>query len=67
VGGEGHKSSFAKGKSLSITDREDFEDMLRNLTSDRRSIKKTMGFALDHADSENEVLDTSKTTCAATW
>ena len=30
--------------------RDEFEDMLRNLTVERSKIKEAMAFALDHAD-----------------
>jgi hypothetical protein len=35
--------------------RDEFEDMLRDLTMERQRIKEAMGFALDHADLSTDV------------
>jgi U2-associated protein SR140 len=36
--------------------RDEFEDMLRNLTVERNKIKAAMGFALDHAELSHEIV-----------
>lgn len=42
-------------RTLTDTQRDDFEDMLRALTLERSQIKEAMGFALDNADAAGEV------------
>lgn len=43
-------------RTLTNPQRDEFEDMLRALTSERSRIKDAMGFALDNADAAGEVL-----------
>ncbi|KAF5178342.1 Rrc1 [Thalictrum thalictroides] len=58
-------STFAAGKSKrvdlerTLTDpqRDEFEDMLRALTLERRQIKEAMGFGLDNADAAGEIVE----------
>ncbi|KAL5699045.1 Protein rrc1 [Ranunculus cassubicifolius] len=58
-------STFAAGKSKrvdlerTLTDpqRDEFEDMLRALTLERRQIKEAMGFSLDNADAAGEIVE----------
>lgn len=49
-------SSKFHGKALSDQDRDHFEDLVRNLTIERASIREAMGFALEHAESAPEVI-----------
>ncbi|RWR96892.1 protein RRC1-like protein isoform X2 [Cinnamomum micranthum f. kanehirae] len=58
-------TTFAAGRSRrvdlerSLTDsqRDEFEDMLRALTLERSQIKEAMGFSLDNADAAEEVVE----------
>lgn len=58
-------STFAAGRSrrvepertLTDSQRDEFEDMLRALTLERSQIKEAMGFALDNADAAGEVVE----------
>ncbi|CAH9116846.1 unnamed protein product [Cuscuta epithymum] len=58
-------STYAAGRSrrvevertLTDAQRDEFEDMLRALTLERRQIKDAMGFALDNADAAGEVVE----------
>ncbi|XP_047969744.1 LOW QUALITY PROTEIN: protein RRC1-like [Salvia hispanica] len=58
-------STYAAGKSkrvemertLTDTQRDEFEDMLRALTLERSQIKEAMGFSLDNADAAGEVVE----------
>lgn len=58
-------STFAAGKSRradferTLTDpqRDEFEDMLRALTLERKQIKEAMGFCLDNADAAGEIVE----------
>ncbi|XP_038696718.1 protein RRC1-like isoform X1 [Tripterygium wilfordii] len=58
-------STYAAGRSRrveperTLTDpqRDEFEDMLRSLTLERRQIRETMGFALDNADAAGEIVE----------
>ncbi|KAL3500291.1 hypothetical protein ACH5RR_039384 [Cinchona calisaya] len=58
-------STYAAGKSrrvelertLTESQRDEFEDMLRALTLERSQIKEAMGFALDNADAAGEVVE----------
>ncbi|KAG8375418.1 hypothetical protein BUALT_Bualt10G0098000 [Buddleja alternifolia] len=58
-------STYAAGKSkrvdvertLTDSQRDEFEDMLRALTLERNQIKEAMGFALDNADAAGEVVE----------
>ncbi|GAB2279962.1 Protein rrc1 [Dionaea muscipula] len=58
-------STFAAGRSrrvepertLTDSQRDQFEDMLRALTLERSQIKEAMGFALDNADAAGEVVE----------
>jgi hypothetical protein len=43
-------------RTLTDTQRDEFEDMLRALTLERTQIKAAMGFALDNADAAGEVM-----------
>jgi hypothetical protein len=36
--------------------RDEFEDMLRALTTERERIKEAMGFAIDHSDASSEIV-----------
>ena len=45
-------------RTLTETQRDEFEDMLRALTLERSQIKAAMGFALDNADAAGEVMHT---------
>jgi U2-associated protein SR140 len=45
-------------RTLTDTQRDEFEDMLRALTLERSQIKAAMGFALDNADAAGEVMPT---------
>ncbi|EMS50692.1 U2 snRNP-associated SURP motif-containing protein [Triticum urartu] len=57
------ESTFAAGRSrraevertLTDSQRDEFEDMLRALTLERSQIKEAMGFALDNADAAGEL------------
>ncbi|KAL5213461.1 hypothetical protein ABZP36_024308 [Zizania latifolia] len=57
--------TFAAGRSrrvevertLTNSQRDEFEDMLRALTLERRQIKEAMGFALDNADAAGEIVE----------
>ncbi|KAM0874217.1 hypothetical protein ACQ4PT_037537 [Festuca glaucescens] len=59
------ESTFAAGRSrrvevertLTDTQRDEFEDMLRALTLERTQIKAAMGFALDNADAAGEIVE----------
>ncbi len=42
-------------RTLTDSQRDEFEDMLRALTLERSQIKEAMGFALDNADAAGEV------------
>ncbi|CAA7023252.1 unnamed protein product [Microthlaspi erraticum] len=44
-------------RALTDPQRDEFEDMLRALTLERRQIKEAMGFALDNADAAGEVVE----------
>ncbi|KAI4381005.1 hypothetical protein MLD38_007124 [Melastoma candidum] len=58
-------STYAAGRSrrveqertLTDSQRDEFEDMLRALTLERSLIKEAMGFALDNADAAGEVVE----------
>ncbi|CAL9229878.1 unnamed protein product [Arabidopsis halleri] len=58
-------STYAAGKgrrteaeqTLTDSQRDEFEDMLRALTLERSQIKEAMGFALDNADAAGEVVE----------
>lgn len=43
-------------RTLTDSQRDEFEDMLRALTLERNLIKEAMGFALDNADAAGEVI-----------
>lgn len=43
-------------RTLTDSQRDEFEDMLRALTLERNQIKEAMGFALDNADAAGEVI-----------
>jgi len=45
-------------RTLTNSQRDEFEDMLRALTLERSQIKDAMGFALDNADAAGEVMCT---------
>jgi U2-associated protein SR140 len=45
-------------RTLTESQRDEFEDMLRALTLERSQIKEAMGFALDNADAAGEVQPT---------
>uniref|UniRef100_A0A0E0G2I7 RRM domain-containing protein n=1 Tax=Oryza nivara TaxID=4536 RepID=A0A0E0G2I7_ORYNI len=59
------ESTFAAGRSrrvevertLTDSQRDEFEDMLRALTLERSQIKEAMGFALDNADAAGEIVE----------
>ncbi|AQK69046.1 Protein RRC1 [Zea mays] len=59
------ESTFAAGRSrrvevertLTDSQRDEFEDMLRALTLERSQIKDAMGFALDNADAAGEIVE----------
>ncbi|KAK3152304.1 hypothetical protein QOZ80_2BG0157050 [Eleusine coracana subsp. coracana] len=59
------ESTFAAGRNrrvevehtLTESQRDEFEDMLRALTLERCQIKKAMGFALDNADAAREIVE----------
>ena len=42
-------------RTLTDSQRDEFEDMLRALTLERSQIKDAMGFSLDNADAAGEV------------
>ncbi|KAK4747079.1 hypothetical protein SAY87_026116 [Trapa incisa] len=58
-------STYAAGRSrraepertLTDSQRDEFEDMLRALTLERSLIKEAMGFALDNADAAGEIVE----------
>ncbi|XP_062163509.1 protein RRC1-like isoform X1 [Alnus glutinosa] len=58
-------STYAAGRSrrvepertLTDSQRDEFEDMLRALTLERSQIKEAMGFALDNADAAGEIVE----------
>jgi len=43
-------------RTLTDSQRDEFEDRLRALTLERNLIKEAMGFALDNADAAGEVI-----------
>jgi hypothetical protein len=43
-------------RTLTDSQRDEFEDMLRALTLERSQIKEAMGFSLDNADAAGEVM-----------
>lgn len=43
-------------RTLTDSQRDEFEDMLRALTLERSQIKDAMGFSLDNADAAGEVM-----------
>lgn len=47
-------------RTLTDSQRDEFEDMLRALTLERSQIKEAMGFSLDNADAAGEVNYVSK-------
>ena len=49
-------SQIEKDKHLTTAERDQFEDLLRNLTIERKQIKEAMGFCLDHADVSFEII-----------
>ncbi|KAK8461596.1 hypothetical protein SEVIR_1G062500v4 [Setaria viridis] len=57
--------TFAAGRSrrvevertLTDSQRDEFEDMLRSLSLERSQIKEAMGFALDNADAAGEIVE----------
>ncbi|WVZ88371.1 hypothetical protein U9M48_034900 [Paspalum notatum var. saurae] len=59
------ESTFAAGRSrrveaertLTDSQRDEFEDKLRSLTLERSQIKEAMGFALDNADAAGEIVE----------
>eukprot|EP01105_Mastigella_eilhardi_P004290 TRINITY_DN156_c1_g1_i2.p1 TRINITY_DN156_c1_g1~~TRINITY_DN156_c1_g1_i2.p1 ORF type:complete len:743 (-),score=184.89 TRINITY_DN156_c1_g1_i2:32-1984(-) len=55
----GHSKGRRVGgkRSLKSGARDEFEDLLRQLTSDRNKICAAMAFALDHAEAAEEVVD----------
>ncbi|KAJ4798388.1 RNA recognition motif-containing family protein [Rhynchospora pubera] len=44
-------------RTLTDSQRDEFEDMLRSLTLERRQIKEAMGFVLDNADAAGEIVE----------
>lgn len=50
-------------RTLTDSQRDEFEDMLRALTLERSQIKDAMGFALDNADAAGEVNADNRVTC----
>ncbi|XP_072969346.1 protein RRC1-like [Typha angustifolia] len=58
-------TTFAAGRSrrvelertLTDSQRDEFEDMLRALTLERSQIKEAMGFSLDNADAAGEIVE----------
>ncbi|XP_044471685.1 protein RRC1-like isoform X2 [Mangifera indica] len=58
-------ATFAAGRSrrmepertLTDSQRDEFEDMLRALTLERSQIKEAMGFSLDNADAAGEIVE----------
>ncbi|KAK3147370.1 hypothetical protein QOZ80_3BG0281550 [Eleusine coracana subsp. coracana] len=44
-------------RTLTDSQRDEFEDMLRALTLERSQIKEAMGFALDNADAAGEIVE----------
>ncbi|KAF6176512.1 hypothetical protein GIB67_007895 [Kingdonia uniflora] len=44
-------------RTLTDPQRDEFEDMLRALTLEKRQIKEAMGFALDNADAAGEIVE----------
>jgi len=55
-GGSG-RASKERGRPLSDTQRDRFEDMLRGLTAERDSICNAMAFCLDNAESAHEITE----------
>lgn len=51
------RSSSASAPRLRAADAERFEDMLRDLTTDRHAIAEGMAFALDHAEHAKEIVE----------
>lgn len=51
-------SSKEEPGSGSLTDslKNEFEDILKNLTTERKSIKEAMGFAMDHTEKSGEIV-----------
>lgn len=43
-------------RALTDSQRDEFEDMLRALTLERRQIREAMGFSLDNSEAAGEVL-----------
>lgn len=57
-GGSGNDSASSKGpKGLSDSQRDRFENMLRNLTPDRNPVAETMVWCIEHADAWEEIVD----------
>lgn len=48
-------SRFVRKKLLRSVQRDEFEDMLRSITIDRKKICESMAFALDYAEAAEEV------------
>jgi U2-associated protein SR140 len=63
--GKESRGTYAAGKSrcteaeqtLTDSQRDEFEDMLRALTLERSQIREAMGFALDNAEAAGEVVE----------
>jgi ADP-ribosylglycohydrolase len=45
-----------KGKGLTEEQRDDFEDLLRGLTTQRQRIRDVMGFAIDNSEAAGEIV-----------
>lgn len=45
-----------KGKGLTEEQRDDFEDLLRGLTTHRQRIRDVMGFAIDNSEAAGEIV-----------
>ncbi|CAH8270716.1 unnamed protein product [Arabidopsis lyrata] len=53
----GKSRSMEAEQTLTDSQRDEFENMLRALTLERSQIKEAMGFALDNADAAGEVVE----------
>lgn len=56
-GGGGGDRRPDGSRALRTADKQLFDGLLRDLTSERASIRGAMGFALDHSDESNHIVD----------
>lgn len=56
LGATGASRTVRKGKGLTEEQRDDFEDLLRGLTTHRQRIRDVMGFAIDNSEAAGEIV-----------